>query len=105
VKTPLGDFMAQERVSKFYYYADGTKNIAGYAPYAIRFSGGGYMHGVPRDFKHSASGKRIDPGITEAIYTLGTTPQSHMCVRNYSSYAKFLYDRFVKGQWAVIVFE
>jgi len=105
VKTPLGDFMAQQKVSKFYYYKDGTKELEGYAPYAVRFSAGGYLHGVPRKFKFDAAGKRIDPGPAESLRTLGTTPQSHMCVRNYTSYAKFIYDWFRKGQCAVIVIE
>lgn len=105
LKTPLGDFMGQDRVSKFYYYKDGTKVLDGYAPYAVRFSGGGYLHGVPRQFRFDAAGKRIDPGHAEALRTLGTTPQSHMCVRNYTSYAKFVYDWFLKGQCAVIVIE
>lgn len=105
LKTPLGDFMAQERMSKFYYYYDGTQTIEGYAPYAIRFSGGGYLHGVPRTFHYDASGNRVDPGMAESLRTLGTTPQSHMCVRNYTSFAKFIYNWYGKGQCAVIVFE
>jgi hypothetical protein len=105
VKTPLGDFMVQERMSRFYYYYDGTQTIEGYAPYAIRFSGGGYLHGVPRMFHYDSYGNRVDPGMSESLRTLGTTPQSHMCVRNYTSYAKFLYDWYRKGQCAVLVFE
>ena len=53
----------------------------------------------------SASGKRSDPKPAEALRTLGTTPQSHMCVRNFTSYAKFIYDWYVKGACAVIVLE
>lgn len=105
LKTPLGDFMAQTGVSKFYYYKDGTKELEGYAPYAVRFSAGGYLHGVPRKFKYDETGHRSDPGLAESIRTLGTTPQSHMCVRNYTSYAKFIYEWFKKGQCAVIVIE
>lgn len=104
-KTPLGDFMAQELVSKFYYYYDGTKKIEGYAPWAVRFSGGGYLHGVPRKSKYDAAGHRTDLQPGEGLRTLGTTPQSHMCVRNYTSYAKFVYDWYKKGSCAVIVFE
>jgi hypothetical protein len=105
VKTPLGFFMAQERYNRFYYYYDGTQTVEGYAPYAIRFSGGGYVHGVPRAFHYSATGALVDPGMSESLRTLGTTPQSHMCVRNYTSYAKFAYNWYKKGQCAVIVFE
>jgi hypothetical protein len=105
VKTPLGFFMAQEKTSKFYYYYDGTHTVEGYAPYAIRFSGGGYLHGVPRVFHYDEMGDRVDPGLAESLRSLGTTPQSHMCIRNYTSWAKFLYDWYKKGQCAVIVFE
>jgi hypothetical protein len=105
LKTPLGSFMAQSRSSKFYYYYDGTQTIEGYAPWAIRFSGGGYLHGVPRAFRYDEYGNRVDPGLAESLRSLGTTPQSHMCVRNYTSYAKFIYDWYKQGQCAVIVFE
>lgn len=105
LKTPLGDFMGQDKYKRFYYYADGTKVIDGYAPWAIRFSGGGYLHGVPRNSTYDENGVRHDPPAGEALHTLGTTPQSHMCVRNYTSFAKFMYDWFVKGQCAVIVIE
>jgi hypothetical protein len=104
-KTPLGDFMAQEKSSRFYYYYDGSTKIEGYAPWAVRFSGGGYLHGVPRKSKYDASGHRSDLTPGETLRTLGTTPQSHMCVRNYTSYAKFIYDWYRKGSCAVIVFE
>lgn len=105
VKTPLGHFMAQEKTSRFHYYFDGTTTIQGYAPWAIRFSAGGYLHGVPRAFQHDKYGNRVDPGPAESLRSLGTTPQSHMCVRNYTSWAKFLYDRFREGECAVVVFE
>ncbi len=105
LKTPLGDFMAQGRYKQFYYYADGTKVIDGHAPWAVRFSGGGYLHGVPSKSSYDEAGKRQDKPAAESLRSLGTTPQSHMCVRNYTSFAKFLYDRFVKGQGAVIVLE
>jgi hypothetical protein len=63
------------------------------------------VHGVPRAFHYSATGALVDPGMSESLRTLGTTPQSHMCVRNYTSYAKFAYNWYKKGQCAVIVFE
>jgi hypothetical protein len=103
--TPLGDYMAIQRRFKFLYYHDGTTDIAGYAPYTIRFSGGGYLHGVPRVYGKDAAGNLIDPGHAEALKSLGTTPRSHMCVRNYTSHAKFLYDWVDIGSCAVIVIE
>lgn len=101
-ETPLGYFMAQEKKGKMMYLKDGTTEIEGYAPYATRFTGGGYVHGVPVAFK----GKdKKDPGIVEFSTTMGTTPRSHMCVRNYTSHAKFVYDWAEIGKTAVIVIE
>jgi len=103
-ETPLGYFMAIERKSKFLYLDDVTKEIAGYAPYAVRFSGGAYVHGVPVDYI-KRNGQLVDPGQKETLYTLGTVPRSHKCVRNYTSHAKFLYDWVKIGQTSVIVIE
>lgn len=83
-ETPPGIFVVQEKKPKMYYYVDGTTRIAGYAPWASRFSNGGYIHGVPTNDP--------DGSIIEYGWTLGTTPRSHMCVRNASSHAKFVYD-------------
>ncbi|WP_164108314.1 MULTISPECIES: L,D-transpeptidase [Sphingobacterium] len=84
METPVGIYLLQEQKNKMFYYADGTTTIAGYAPWASRFTNGAYIHGVPTN----------DPKakIIEHSWTLGTTPRSHMCVRNASSHAKFVYD-------------
>ncbi|MEN2776037.1 SH3 domain-containing protein [Acetivibrio clariflavus] len=102
--TDLGYFMAIEKVSRFLYLSDTTKQIAGYAPYGIRFNGGAYIHGVPVDYVFK-DGKRIDPGMQEYSSTIGTVPKSHKCVRNYTSHAKFLYDWVDIGKSMVIVIE
>jgi hypothetical protein len=104
LETALGYFMAIERKPKFLYFKDGTREIAGYAPYAIRFMGGSYIHGVPVSFK-MINDKRVDPGMREYLFTIGTVPRSHRCVRNYTSHAKFLYDWIEIGESAVIVIE
>ncbi|MDD2533824.1 MAG: L,D-transpeptidase [Eubacteriales bacterium] len=106
--TPLGFYMAIERASKFIYLDDVTRLIAGYAPYAIRFSGGSYLHGVPVDF---APGQVVDNRILawapmrEYLSTIGTVPRSHKCVRNYTSHAKFLYDWVIPGKASIIIIE
>ncbi|WP_010248616.1 L,D-transpeptidase family protein [Acetivibrio cellulolyticus] len=102
--TDLGYYMAIQKVEKFSYLDDVTKQIAGYAPYAIRFNGGAYIHGVPVDYVLK-DGKRVDPGIQEYLFTVGTVPRSHKCVRNYTSHSKFLYDWIEIGKSAVIVIE
>lgn len=83
-ETPVGAFVLQEKKSKMFYYVDGTTRIAGYAPYANRFTNGAYVHGVPTNNPKAA--------IIEYSWSLGTTPRSHMCVRNASSHAKHIYD-------------
>ena len=103
--TPLGDFMAIERKTKFSYTADGTDEIVGYAPYVIRFSGGGYVHGVPMSYPNPNNRKIFDLDGREALSSLGTIPKSHMCVRNYTSHAKFLYKWIDIGSAAIIIIE
>lgn len=104
--TPLGAFMAIEKKPKFEYLHDETQEVDGYAPYAVRFSGGAYLHGVPVTYKvDPLTGLRTDPGMIENLSTLGTVPRSHKCVRNTTSHAKFLNEWMTIGQSAVIVIE
>lgn len=106
--TDLGYYMAIEKVDKFLYLDDVTRQIAGYAPYGIRFGGGAYIHGVPVDLRRPVPvGQRVTafPPMIEYSATIGTTPRSHKCVRNYTSHAKFLWDWSEIGKTAVIVIE
>ena len=103
--TPVGFFYGIEKRDKFLYYTDGTTDIQGYAPYAIRFSASSYVHGVPVDFTYDAIGNQIEPAMQEYSKSIGTVPLSHRCVRNYTSHAKFLYDWYTAGETAVIVIE
>ncbi|MDF2890100.1 MAG: ErfK/YbiS/YcfS/YnhG family protein [Clostridia bacterium] len=106
-ETPKGHFMAVEKKPSFLYLEDGTSRISGFAPYAVRFSGGGYIHGVPIDFKLGQNQYNTDPANPinheEYLFTIGTTPRSHKCVRNFTSHAKFLYEWAEIGSTAVIV--
>ena len=95
--TPLGIFVIQEKKPKMYYLVDGSSRLAGYAPWASRFSNGGYIHGVPTN---DPKGEIIEYG-----WTLGTTPRSHMCVRTASSHAKFIYDWAPREKSLVVVIE
>ncbi|MHC1724075.1 MAG: L,D-transpeptidase [Aminipila sp.] len=103
--TPLGYYCAIEKKPKFFYVKDGTSEIEGYAPYAVRFTAGAYIHGVSTTYKYTAEGTRIDPGINEFSSSIGTVPLSHKCVRNYTSHAKFIYDWYEHGKTIVIVIE
>lgn len=96
-ETPTGIFVLQNKIPKMYYTKDGSYQNAGFAPYASRFSRGAYIHGVPVNYP--------DTVIHEYSYTLGTTPRSHMCVRNATSHAKFIYDWAPIDKTIVIVIE
>lgn len=97
--TPLGYFVVSEKKEKMYYLVDGTETyqIEGFAPYASRFCNGAYVHGVPVN----------DPQgqIIEYLYTLGSIPRSHMCIRNASSHAQFVYEWAVQDNSLVVVIE
>lgn len=96
-ETPTGIFVIQEKKRKMVFLKDGSKETGGYAPYASRFTNGGYIHGVP---VNAPSKKEV-----EYSWSLGTTPRSHMCVRNATSHAKFVYDWAPSEQSIVFVIE
>lgn len=84
METPTGIFVVQEKKKKMFFVKDGTSEIRGFAPFASRFTNGAYIHGVPVNNPKGS--------IIEYSQTLGTTPRSHMCVRNASSHAEFVYN-------------
>ncbi|MFV0328911.1 MAG: L,D-transpeptidase [Dysgonomonas sp.] len=96
-ETPLGIFVIQEKKSKMYFLVDGTTRTGGFAPYASRFCNGGYIHGIPVNAPRTA--------LIEYSASLGTTPRSHMCVRNATSHAKFVYDWAPTEKTIVFVIE
>lgn len=83
-ETPLGVYVVRSKLKSMPYLRDGGNGLGGHAPWASRFSGGGYLHGVPVAYPKTVQ--------YEFSWSLGTTPRSHMCVRNATSHAKFLYD-------------
>jgi len=107
LETPVGDYMAIEKRSGFFFYKDGTQEFDGYAPYVTRFSGGAYLHGVSIGHGgYDERGEVIAPdksAYKESTSTLGTVPLSHMCVRNYTSHAKFLHSYLEIGKACVVV--
>ncbi len=96
-ETPLGIFVIQEKKAKMQFYVDGTTEIGGFAPYANRFCNGGYIHGVPVNFPRKE--------LIEYSATLGTTPRSHMCVRNATSHAEFVFNWAPVEQSLVFIIE
>lgn len=83
-ETPLGIFVLQDKKIKMVFLKDGSQETGGYAPYASRFTDGAYIHGVPVNAPQTK--------MIEYSQSLGTTPRSHMCVRNASSHAKFIFE-------------
>lgn len=103
-ETTLGSYKAIEKRDRFEYLKSGTQEIAGYAPFAIRFTGGAYIHGIPVAYEEE-DGEKIDPGFIEYLHTIGTFPRSNMCVRNFTSHAEFLYNWMDIQNGAFIVIE
>ncbi len=85
-KTPKG-FFTVPNAKKIMTYNSEIGEKQGYARYAIRFSGGGYIHATPFNYDDDEETKR---GWREG--TLGTFPGTRKCVRNKEEHAKFLFD-------------
>ena len=96
-ETPVGMFVIQEKKRKMVYLKDGSSETGGFAPYASRFTNGAYIHGIPS----------VHPSTTEIEYSssLGTIPRSHMCVRNASSHARFVYENMPVMQSVIFVID
>lgn len=130
-ETVPGYYAAIQKRDKFIYLDDETDELDGYAPYAIRFNGGAYLHGFPVNYRWNTEqvliseaeydeegllikeaeyeevriGSPIDPGFIEYSYTLGTVPLSHKCIRNPTSHALFMYNWVVLDQNVIIISE
>jgi len=96
-ETPVGLFVIQEKKYKMIFLRDGSTETGGFAPYASRFTNGAYIHGVPVNVPRTT--------FIEFSSSLGTTPRSHMCVRNATSHAKFVYDNYPVRESLVFIFE
>lgn len=96
-ETPPGVYVIQEKKPRMIYLVDGSAATGGFAPYASRFTDGGYIHGVPVNAPRKT--------LIEYSPSLGTTPRSHMCVRNATSHAKFIYDWAPVYETLVFVFD
>lgn len=96
-ETPLGMYLLQQKKSRMVFLKDGSTATGGYAPYASRFTNGAYIHGVPVNVPRTS--------LIEYSQSLGTTPRSHMCVRNATSHAKFIFDWAPVEKSLVVVIE
>ena len=59
--------------------------IGGSAKYAVRFSGGGYMHGIPVGLNFKGSTLNTGPALK-----IGTYKDSHKCVRHFDDQIEFI---------------
>ncbi len=96
-ETPTGIFVVRSKTASMLFTKDGDTALAGYAPWASRFSGGGYIHGVPVNYPNRK--------VSEFSGSLGTVPRSHMCVRSATSHAKFIYDWASTGRALIIIYD
>ncbi len=92
-RTPLGSFVVANLKDYMVYAGKSDDNQMynkGKAPYAIRFSGGNYLHGIPVEDDISSERKKILKEWRESL--LGTYPLSQGCVRNRDETAKEIFE-------------
>ena len=87
-ETPKGYFSVPT-VKYVMPYTDETGQKAGNAKFAIRFCGGGYLHGTPINVQEEVNREFF---LRQKEYTLGTTTGTRKCVRTSEGHAKFLFD-------------
>lgn len=93
-ETPKGYFLVP--MAKFEMgYRDEFNKAAGIAKYAIRFSGGGYIHGTPVNYEEEAN---RDFFVKLKESTLGTIEGTRKCIRNTEDHIKFLFEWVTDGK-------
>ena len=86
--TPYGTFLIAYSKPVMSYTGSGG-GVVGDAKYAVRFSGGGYMHGIPSVFEPKNTREQRKAVTAKKI---GTYPESHKCIRHYDDQIKFIYE-------------
>lgn len=93
-KTPKGFYVVSNIKPFMMYYEDpkpeDTERKTGRAFFAVRFSGGYYLHGIP--LKDELKGAEREKTKERVAGILGSHPSSHGCVRNSDEDAKFIYE-------------
>ena len=59
--------------------------IGGVAKFAVRFSGGGYLHGIPVNTHFKG-----ETALTDTAAKIGTYKESHKCVRHFDDQIEFI---------------
>lgn len=92
-ETPKGFFIAP-MVKYIMPYNGETGKRQGYARYAMRFSGGGYLHGTPINYSEEINKEFF---MKQKEKTLGTFTGTRKCIRTTEEHAKFLFDWAMKN--------
>ncbi|MGX6590611.1 L,D-transpeptidase family protein [Cetobacterium ceti] len=92
--TPRGYFLVPMAKYEMGYRNEQGKN-QGYAKYAIRFSGGGYIHGTPINFEEDINREFF---MEQKNGILGTVPGTRKCIRNVEPHAEFLFNWVTGGK-------
>ena len=91
-ETPKGFYIAPMAKYVMPYNGEGGDK-QGYARYAIRFSGGGYLHGTPINYDEEINKEFF---MKQKETTLGTFTGTRKCIRTTEEHAKFLFDWMIK---------
>ncbi len=87
-ETPRGSFIVPGLKYEMGYRGTYGEDL-GIARYAIRFSGGGYLHGTPVDYAEEPNKEFF---LLQKETGLGTFKGTRKCIRNTESHAKFLFE-------------
>lgn len=87
-ETPRGSFIVPNLKYEMGYRGNYGEDL-GVARYAIRFSGGGYLHGTPVDYPEEPNKEFF---LAQKETGLGTFKGTRKCIRNTVSHARFLFE-------------
>ena len=91
-ETPKGFFISP--LAKYIMpYNSEIGEKEGYARYAIRFSGGGYLHGTPINYDEEINKEFF---MKQKEKTLGTFTGTRKCIRTTEGHARFLFNWVVE---------
>lgn len=92
-ETPRGFFVIPMLKYEMGYRSEVGEN-QGYAKYAMRFSGGGYLHGTPLNYEEEMNRAYF---LQQKEFTLGTIPGTRKCIRTSEEHARFLFNWILGG--------
>ena len=93
-ETPRGSFIVPMLKYEMGYRGNYGEDL-GIARYAIRFSGGGYLHGTPIDYPEEPNKEFF---LLQKETGLGTFKGTRKCIRNTEAHAKFLFEWILNGE-------